>query len=232
MTPRELAAVAGLGRAHFFAAWSRDREMLARPRAVQDAAGCIFVHIPKTAGMSVCKTVYGTEELLGHAPAHAWQRLDPARFRDLFVFSLMREPADRFVSAFYFLKAGGLTERDKAWGARHLAPYQTPEELLGAMANPLVRGRIMSWLHFIPQHWYLTDRRGRVIVDYIGRVETFDESMAEITRRLGLDRAPARENVSRRPPQVDLGPQARARLDRLYAGDYRLYRALDVRPLS
>lgn len=225
MRPRELAHLLGFGRRYFFAFWSRDLPIYRAPIAKQDAAGALFVHIPKTAGVSVCRAVYDTDALFGHAPASGWQHFDPERFERLLTFSLMREPADRFFSAFYYLRNGALTDKDNAFGRRVLGFFDTPDALLTAMArNPILRARVMSWVHFTPQAWYLTDRAGRVIVDYIGRVERFDQSMADIAARLGRPYTPTHSNASQRPRVLCLSPASRALLEQLYAEDFALYR--------
>lgn len=224
MRPRELSHLLGFGRRYFFSFWARDLPIYRAPIAVQDAAGAFFVHIPKTAGVSVCQAIYGTNTLFGHAPASGWQHFSPERFERLFSFSLMREPTDRFGSAFYYLRNGALTDKDNAFGQRTLGAFETPDALLVAMArNPILRAKVMSWVHFTPQAWYLTDRAGQVIVDYIGRVETFDESMAEIAMRIGKTYTPTHSNASKRPRSLDLTPPARELLERLYAEDYALY---------
>ncbi|ALG91047.1 MULTISPECIES: sulfotransferase family 2 domain-containing protein [Actibacterium] len=224
MRPRELAHLTGFGRRYFIAFWSRGLPIYAAPREVQDVSGAIFVHIPKTAGISVCEAVYNTDQLFGHAPAIGWRSRDVERFERLFTFSLMRDPTDRFFSAFYYLKTGALTDKDNAFAARYLSAFDTPDALLTAMArNPFLRARIMSWVHFTPQAWYLTDRQSKVIVDYIGRVETFDESMSEIATRLGKTYAPTHSNKSKRPRDLALGPQAKTFLENLYADDFLIY---------
>lgn len=226
MRVRELSHMMGCGRQYFHAFWSRSLPIYQAPLAVQDAVGALFVHIPKTAGVSVCKAIYGTNQLFGHAPAQGWRSQDPERYAGLFTFSLMREPSDRFFSAFYYLRNGALTEKDNNFAVRHLRHFDTPDALLNAMScSRLLRARVMSWVHFTPQSWYLTDRSGNVIVDYIGRVETFDKSMAEIAARLGKPYEPTHTNASKRPETLTLSPPARATLERLYKADFQLYRS-------
>ncbi len=79
------------------------------------ARGCIFIHIPKCAGVSVCQSLFGN---LG--PGHLTLRqhqevLDSRTFDSMFKFSFVRNPWDRLVSAFYFLKQGGYNEADANW---------------------------------------------------------------------------------------------------------------------
>jgi hypothetical protein len=76
------------------------------PEAVKQS-GIIFIHIPKTAGTSICKALYGTGTI-GHLRIKEWQFSFPQTWRKLRVVSVVRDPLDRFLSAFYFLKKGGL----------------------------------------------------------------------------------------------------------------------------
>lgn len=226
MRPRELAHLAGFGRQYFFTYWSGKNSALAEFKPLQDHLQSIFIHIPKAAGTSIHKMLFDSKELYGHAPAFAYQSRDPHRFGRYFTFTLMREPTDRFVSAFFYLKTAALTDRDGEWGRRMLGAFDSPDALLISMQrNPILRARVVSWVHFTPQAWYLTDRAGQVIVDYIGRVETFDESMTEIAARIGRPYTPTHSNASKRPGELELSPPARAMLERLYAEDYSLYRA-------
>lgn len=226
MKLREIAHLLGFGRQWFFAFWTKKRSPLAEFKPMQDEMQSIFIHIPKAAGMSIHKMLFDSEDLYGHAPAIAYLSRDPERYARYFIFTLMREPTDRFVSAFFYLKTAALTDRDGEWGKNMLGAFETPDALLVAMArNPILRAKVMSWVHFTPQAWYLTDRAGKVIVDYIGRVEAFDESMSEIAARIGKPYTPTHSNASKRPKTLDLSPPARAMLKRLYAEDYAFYRA-------
>ncbi|MDY6859982.1 MAG: sulfotransferase family 2 domain-containing protein [Pseudomonadota bacterium] len=221
---RELAHLAGFGHTYFISYWTKANSPVAEYKGLQDETQSIFIHIPKAAGMSIHHVLFDSEELHGHAPAIAYYSRDPERFQRYFTFTLMREPTNRFVSAFFYLKTAALTDRDGEWGKRYLSAFDTPDALLTAMArNPFLRARIMSWVHFTPQAWYLTDRQSKVIVDYIGRVETFDESMSEIAARLGKTYAPTHSNKSKRPRDLALGPQAKTLLENLYADDFLIY---------
>ena len=228
MRPREIAGVLGLGRAYFMSYWGRPHVSTENPIAVQDRTRSIFVHIPKTAGLSVWTALYGETKLFGHAPAHAFHRRDPARFARYFSFTLLRHPEARFVSAFAYMKQGGLTPDDKAWADRNLARYDTPDALARAMANPLVRGRMQSWNMFSPQEWYVCSPPGPRLLDFMGRTESFDASLARIGERLGIKVTPTHRNASRKSGDTGLSAEARRVLNRAYAADYALYEAADA----
>lgn len=224
MKVRELAHLTGFGKRYFFAFWSRNMPVYQALKPLHDASGALFIHIPKTAGVSVCSAVYDTDQLLGHAPAIGWKHHDPLRYSRLLTFSFMREPTNRFFSAFYYLRSGALTQKDNDFAARYLSAFDTPDMLLAAMTgNALLRARVMSWVHFTPQSWYLTDQTGAVILDYIGQVEKFDEGMTEVTSRIGKTYTPIHNNSSKRPRALELSAASRDLLGKLYADDFRLY---------
>ena len=76
---------------------------------------CIFVHIPKTAGMSICQSLFGNLAG-GHATLADYQIIFAKHeFDNYFKFSFVRNPWDRVYSAYNFLKKGGATDFDRQW---------------------------------------------------------------------------------------------------------------------
>src|SRR5699024_3171220 len=66
---------------------------------------CSFVHVPKAAVTSISNALYVRS--FGHFSA-AEIRLDfPRAFGNIFVFSIVRNPWDRIVSAYRFAASGG-----------------------------------------------------------------------------------------------------------------------------
>ena len=65
----------------------------------------LFIHIPKAAGSSFSMGLYGRQVL--HIPATVWRDVSPEKFSGFFKFTVIRDPVDRFISAFDFLRRGG-----------------------------------------------------------------------------------------------------------------------------
>lgn len=226
MKVREIFGSVGLGRSYFYGYWSLTTGITPELKAVQDNTRSIFIHIPKAAGMSVWKSLYGKETLFGHAPACSMRNFDRKRFDTYTTFSVMRRPEDRFSSAFYFLKNGGLTAQDYEWGQKNLSRYTSPNELLSAMSNPRIRGSIMSWKHFTPQTWYLCDYRGKILVNQIGKVEHLHAFLEEISAKIGVPLSFEQKNKSKKPGNFSYSQGALDTLRKLYAPDYELYGTL------
>lgn len=83
-----------------------------RRRCDFDKYKCIFIHVPKTAGVSVAKS------LLGKPTVH-WSALNcrlifgKEDFNNYFKFSFVRNPFTRLISAYEFLRNGGYGPSDK-----------------------------------------------------------------------------------------------------------------------
>lgn len=105
-------------------------------------------------------------------------------FDAYFKFAITRNPWDRVVSAFHFLKGGGLFAGDKEWAERHLAGIETFSDFVNGW---LSRRNIYKGIHFVPQHEFICDGTGRLAVDYVGKFERMAESFEEICGRLGLE---------------------------------------------
>lgn len=147
------------------------------------AHDCIFIHIPKTGGVSVAEALFGGK-LGGHRTLRDWQLvLDRADLQHMFTFGFVRNPWDRLASAFAFLKAGGRNEFDARWAAKHLAEIDTFDEFVRRWLN---RSTIWSRQHFWPQYWFMQDQPRQVGVDFVGRFERLGEDYARLRDRLGI----------------------------------------------
>ena len=162
-----------------------------------------FIHIPKTGGCSVKIALsphvesvldywpnrwldhvgihvnyfapYAVKRFRTHTPAALLARELPAdAFARLFKFAFVRNPWDLLVSSYDFLKRSGNHRRSRhARRMRSFAEYVDYE---------LWRGKLF-------QSRMVTDGRGRVLVNFIGRFESLDRDFAVVCRRIGVEAA-------------------------------------------
>ena len=105
-------------------------------------------------------------------------------FRTYFKFGFVRNPFDRFVSYCAFMTRG-----DGAFG-------HDPQHV---MRHILFEARPLQHVLFRPQSELLTDGDGKLLADFVGRVEQMQGSYDEVCARIGIPtRALDRINDSRR----------------------------------
>jgi chondroitin 4-sulfotransferase 11 len=148
----------------------------------QRQRGILFIHVPKTGGQSVEKALSLAER--GHVPISYFLIHHQRTLRDLFTFAFVRNPYDRLISAFHYLKRGGGNPSDERWAGRMLAGLETCEEFLDALTHPSFRAAILSGVHFRPQSDFLYGPDGRLAVHFIGRFERIAQDYAVLANRL------------------------------------------------
>lgn len=146
----------------------------------------VFVHIPKTGGASVIQICmrHGIR-IIDHDlrnPDH----ISLARYRNLnpniYSFAIVRNPWDRVVSTYHYLKKGGIKEEDRADGNRFVNCYKDFNEfVLEAFKDQ----SILEQIHFRPQYEWMSDENG-LIVDLVGRFEKLQMSCARWCKSIGL----------------------------------------------
>ncbi|MBU4264372.1 MAG: sulfotransferase family protein [Proteobacteria bacterium] len=152
-----------------------------------DESKTIFIHVPKCAGMSVQKNIYGVMDPLGHKSTINYQFFDNHKFKTYFKFTFVRNPWDRFLSAYYFLKKGGISKADAAFSARYVQPYDSFSSFVRSLVNEGVRANVLDWIHFRPQYLFLIDCSMSINMDFIGRVENFSHDLRQIMIFIGRD---------------------------------------------
>jgi hypothetical protein len=150
-----------------------------------DEHQCIFIHIPKTAGISVSVALFNAN--IGHRRIEYFEIFDQDRFERYFKFAFVRNPWARALSAYSFLKQGGRNSSDKAWAERHLSEFSTFRQFVLSLQQPRQRSRVLRWQHFTPQHRYICGSKLDIKVDFVGRVERLPQDFDYVKRRVGIE---------------------------------------------
>ena len=123
----------------------------------------LFIHVPKTAGTSMEREAFLGGG--GHKTIRDFSNVPDNTFK----FSFVRNPWDRFVSAFYC--------QNKYLGA-------AKKVFTAFVMNEPARGIFpvdgVAPVHFLPQYHFLLDTHGKIGVDYIGRFEILKIDWAHI----------------------------------------------------
>jgi hypothetical protein len=148
-----------------------------------DQYRCIFVHIPKCAGVSVCQSLFANLGA-GHYPLTTYLKVfSNAEYAQYFKFTIVRNPWDRLLSAYLFLKQGGYNSADRRWGDQYLGVYDNFGDFVRNWVTP---DNIRAWVHFLPQTDYLRAPDGATGMDFIGRFENLEADFGQICDRLGI----------------------------------------------
>ena len=169
----------------FIPMWLRYRLMDLRGRGIYSAYAdrnqCIFIHIPKTAGTSIARALF--HQVSRHMPWYEYKNANAGKFRKYFKFAFVRNPWDRLVSTYFFLKKGGMNELDRKWAADNIDRYRGFEEFV---QDWLTESNIWSWVHFKPQYYFICDAQLNLQMDFIGRYENLESDFETVAARLHL----------------------------------------------
>lgn len=180
------------------------------------AAGILFIHIPKNAGMSISQELYGLQ--VKHASIRYYARVVPDLVKKLPSFAILRDPVARFLSAYHYGLAGG--SRDNAVSLPYRSIYMgfrsiddALDHLEGA-ATPFALDHI-----FRPQCWYICDENGRMAVNnlvFLDQIARLDNILPEIR----FDQLPWLNGQAGKKNEMS-GSQTN-RLRRIYPQDFLL----------
>ena len=142
----------------------------------------MFIHIPKTAGMSLIKAIYGNVSFSGHRSFYVNNIALDIKDEKYFSFGFVRNPYDRLYSVYMFLKKGGINHHDKLSFLNHMSKFKDFEDFV---LNDLDEKLVFKITHLIPQHDYLCDTKGEILVDFVGRFENLEYDVKLLSKRLG-----------------------------------------------
>ncbi|KAB0491959.1 sulfotransferase family 2 domain-containing protein [Pseudomonas vancouverensis] len=182
---------------------------------------CLFIHVPKCAGSSVCEAMFG-DWRPGHLPLYWYEQQFPAQFAGSFKFTFVRDPLERAYSAYAFLKSNTLGRRDHA-AQQLVSHYRDFDDFVGRWLHPET---IHRQLHFAAQTDFLTDSMGRLALDFIGYQEHLARDFGLICQRLGLSAGLPHVNRTEQrhsePVRDFCSMRTRRLVRRVYQRDYEM----------
>ena len=140
---------------------------------VDDKRKCVFIHIPKCAGNSMVDA-FGVH-VHSHQPANYYWR--EKKILNYYLFTFVRNPWDRFLSAYLFLKDGGINDVDKL-AQKNLIKGRDFEEFL--LDTPV--HEILQQVHFKRLTHFLNRK-----VDFVGKYENLDADFKQLLINIKAD---------------------------------------------
>jgi hypothetical protein len=166
-------------------------------RVISEKFGCVFVHIPKTAGQSIENFFLAWHgltwkerarllikrngdpacgpEQLAHMTAQEYLDfgyLTSDTFDSYFKFAFVRNPWERLVSEYKFMKEYHERHSFKEFVLRGL---------------PRESAYLDSYRHITPQCEFLYNSDGKLMVDFVGRFEHLQSDFDYVCKRLGIE---------------------------------------------
>ncbi len=146
--------------------------------------GCIYIHIPKCAGNAVQKSLFG-EVVFGHQTIRQYQiALPRSLFRKAWKFTVTRDPWERIVSAWRFLKVGGYHAEDAKYFEENLSQFPSFDHFVNDWLVFQDLDQCGS-LHLKPQLHYIRDFHGKIPMDYIVKLSDLANEYHHIRDRIG-----------------------------------------------
>jgi hypothetical protein len=148
----------------------------------------IFVHIPKTGGLAIQNAL----RLDWHpCSCHEYFLKYPKYLREsVFSFTVVRNPYDRIVSAYNYLKQEIGNIDDINFNREYLSSYKTFNQFIRDFEKDET---LQNWIHFLPMSTFIDDE-----IKFVGRFENLQTDFNFICDNIGILRIPLNEiNVSK-----------------------------------
>lgn len=155
----------------------------------------IFIHIPKAAGTAINLGLFGRLAGLGHVSCQKYLQIyGKAKFDSMFKFTFSRNPYDRFVSAYEYLRNGGNNSHDLLFKNEVIDEYKDFNDFVlnGFSKNT----KIQNHIHLKRQTDFLLIGN-KICVDFIGRHENIEKDYRYIASMIHDSRELESKNTSR-----------------------------------
>ena len=183
----------------------------------------IFIHIPKAAGTAVNQGLFGRLAGLGHVSCQKYLQIyGSAAFYSMFKFTFTRNPYDRFVSAYEYLKNGGNNSHDLLFKQEVIDQYEDFNDFV--LNGFALRADIQNRIHFRKQVDFLLIGN-RIAVDFLGRHENIQKDYQYIASMIHDAHELENINSSRRNTSFDeyfMNNRVRDIIRNCYEPDFRL----------
>jgi len=178
----------------------------------------IFIHIPKTAGTSVLKAL--GIDFRFHLEWPILEAANPQLFRKSYKFCFVRNPYDRLVSVYTYIKGGGAGGVDREFQQLLKDRYETFDKFV---LEYLDKDIIHEHPLLKPQYLYIFDFLGNQKVDYIGKFENLEKDFFYISSVISVHAELPCVNTSKREKySAYYSSELKNKVSTLYSKDFEM----------
>ncbi len=138
----------------------------------------IFIHIPKTGGLSISKTFKLKE---GHQSIRTFKN-------KYYSFAFVRNPWDRLISSFIYLNRGGMGGKDIIDRDKYLLKYKGDFNYFVKYGLINNMKYFFNQQHLRPQYKFISDWKGKIIVNKIFRFEKISDDFNQMCDLMQTER--------------------------------------------
>ncbi len=186
----------------------------------------IFIHVPKTAGTTIewmldmelsLENFYGIEN--GKALQHLLARDIKKKIKDYdeyIKFTVVRNPYDRFISEYKWCEMDG----------HGFIKCESIDEFLSYVEKVVKRNKYDENVyidHLIPQYEYVYDKKGELLVDYVGKYEELEDVFNYMRKNLKVTKEEIYKLNETKKYKVILNKEQKDRIYNLYKKDFELF---------
>lgn len=189
----------------------------------------VFIHIPKTAGMSIIVRMFDVVDKVGYNKyvfcyhelfLNDEDNIDLSKIGirkisgDVEFIAVVRNPYDRFVSAYKYLLLGANSDHNK--------DDQIPVDIVRSMSVSEFFERLpelkMKMIHFLPQHYFVVVD-GEIKVDHLIKFENLQEELIQFSE----DFVDLPYVNDRKDYEIELTEEQKEIIYREYREDFELF---------
>jgi hypothetical protein len=139
--------------------------------------------------------------------------------RRSFKFCFVRNPWDRLVSLYFYLKKIGFIHKNKKF---RTFLYEIEDDALPRIGLFHTKSRVLSQCN--RQLDWITDANGRIFVDFIGKYESIDSDFRTLCDKLEIHRDLPRRNITPHSHYSEYYDQKTRRIvEKVYAQDIEYF---------
>lgn len=187
-----------------------------------------FIHIPKNAGTTVRMLLDKYRSNHSGDIFHHIGISDATLPEDFYTFAFVRNPWDRMVSIYEFTKKRieQYPHRYKDFKGYDQFNWDFEKWLMeGAMYSDNFGVDTLPPIQRLSQSYYIADKKGNIIIDKVGKVETFDKDLEDIASYLCLKISSDRffNNTETKPYQKYYSKKGKSFIEKYFKWDIETF---------